>query len=70
MHIESSPLVTLQLQLLQRKNMAQLPDPIFISTKADWDYLRPIITKLYVGDGLELKDVVDEIKTHYGFKAT
>jgi hypothetical protein len=70
MRLDHSRLVALQLQLLQRRNMADSPDPIYITTRAEWEYLRPIITKLYMGDGWELSNVIEEIETKYHFKAT
>jgi hypothetical protein len=50
--------------------MAELPNAVYITTPAEWEYLRPIITKLYVDDGWELSKVMEEIQTKYGFKAT
>jgi Clr5 domain len=70
MQIKASPLVALQLQLLQRKNMADSPVPVYITTSSEWEYLRPIITKLYMDERWELPRVVKEIETKYGFKAT
>jgi len=70
MRIDPSPLVALQLQLLQRKKMAEPTVAIYIKTAAEWEYLRPIITKLYMGDGWKLPNVMAEIETKYGFKAT
>jgi hypothetical protein len=50
--------------------MAEPPVAVHISTPAEWEYLRPIITKLYMDDGLELPKVMKEIEKTYRFKAT
>jgi len=50
--------------------MAEPTVAIYIKTAAEWEYLRPIITKLYMGDEWKLPKVMAEIETKYGFKAT
>jgi hypothetical protein len=50
--------------------MAEPPVAVYITTPAEWEYLRPIITKLYMDDGWELPKVMREIERNYGFKAT
>jgi len=70
MHIDPSAIFALQLQLLQRKNMAEPSVAVYITTSAEWDYLRPIITKLYIDENWELPKLVKEIERSYGFKAT
>jgi Clr5 domain len=70
MRIESFPLVALQLQLLRRKNMAKPPTAVYITNPTEWEYLQPIITKLYIDEDWELSRVIKEIETKCGFKAT
>jgi hypothetical protein len=69
MHIDAKSVLVLQLQLLQRKNMANTPMTVLITNPAEWDYLRPIITKLHM-DGMELSEIIKEVETQCRFKAT
>jgi hypothetical protein len=69
MHIDPRPIRALQHQLLNRKNMANTPGAVLITNPADWEYLRPMITKLHM-DGMELSEIMREIETKYHFKAT
>jgi hypothetical protein len=69
MYIDPRPILALQLRLLQRKNMANNPMTVLITTPAEWDYLRPIITKLH-SEGMELSEIMKEIETQCRFKAT
>lgn len=39
-------------------------------TSQEWEAKRSIITKLYLEDGLKLKDVQTVLETQHGFKAT
>jgi hypothetical protein len=70
MRIDSSPILALQLQLLQRQKMVEPTAAVYISTPAEWEYLRPIITNLYMGERWELPQVMKEIEKNYGFKAS
>jgi len=65
-----TPLVALQLQLLQRKRIVEPTAAVYTITTAECEYLRPIITKLCMGDGWKLPEVMAEIESKFGFKAT
>lgn len=39
-------------------------------TPQEWESKRRIITKLYLEDGLKLKDVQSILENRYGFRAT
>jgi Clr5 domain len=43
---------------------------VYITKPTEWEYLRPIITNLYMGERWELPQIMKEIETKYGFKAT
>jgi hypothetical protein len=69
MHIDPKAILALQLQLLQRKNMANTPMTVLITNPAEWDYLRPTITKMHM-DGMELSEIMKQIEIQCRFKAT
>ena len=50
--------------------MAEPSVAVYITASAEWEYLRPIITKLYIDENWELPKLVKEIESTYGFKAT
>lgn len=68
MHLDPTTLVALQLQALRISKMATLSKPAYIQTPEQWEQLRPIITKLYLEDGLTLPEVMKEIESR-GFRA-
>lgn len=70
MQLLDLPLLALQLQLMRRKKMAEAPVAVYITTAAEWEYLRPVITKLYVDDDRTLDELMNEIEKKHGFKAT
>ena len=39
-------------------------------TPQEWENMRAIVTKLYLEDGLQLKDVQEIMETRYKFRAT
>jgi hypothetical protein len=70
MQLLDLPLLALQLQLLRRKKMSETPVPVYITNSAEWEYLRPIITNLYVDEDKKLDELMKEIEIKHGFKAT
>jgi len=50
--------------------MASNPEPSYPPTLADWEDLRPIIVKLYVGEHKNLSEVQRLLVENYGFRAS
>ncbi|KIW01213.1 uncharacterized protein PV09_07260 [Verruconis gallopava] len=70
MRIDTTTLVALQLQLLQHEEMTDHRALKYIQTQQEWDFLRPVIAKLYVDEGWELARVMEEIERAYHLRAT